>query len=364
MNDNSTPARYEDLVEIGDKLVSKAFETSNKKKTVPLSDVIDKLQNSFAGIEIEHFREPVICEKNSDTENYIVSEKLLENPFVYKCGEECRRSLSNFAANLGGSIDFLMWIVICSIPLTPKTPPEFQSLLNLYLRVIYHFCATSNFTQLFKLDYSMVRAIVSSLTLPELIGSKVNFLELGPNPIVWIARKASIRGLKANTKKPNVEPETEAIWNTLETPETFSKYLSKADIKYRMVEQSQRENEPERFFDENIANSLFQAFFCPARTVELENAELLENSLIETLKLESHEKTCRAIGQFLWFVGDTHRWVQYIRAYIQKDETSQRFWCREIIDMCENELTEKFCLFDSIHAIFKPTTLECTLRVD
>lgn len=366
MDDLPKPT-YEELEIIGEKLVSQAFETAQKKETVPLAKVIDQLEAYFPGPNYADFRRPVRCEKNPEnTENYLVFDKLIENPFVYKCGEECRRSLSNFAANLGGSIDYLMWIVICSIPLATKCPPEFQALLNLYLRVIYNYCSTGNCTQLFKLEPSMTRSIIEGgkTVIAPRIGSGTNYLELGPNPIVWMTRKASITGRKVNLKKPDIEPVTEELWKTLKTPETFSKYLSKADTKYRMTEQAQRESEPQRFFDENIANSLFQALFCPNYTVELENAELLENSLMENVKIEERVDVCEYIDNFLSVMSDTYRWVQYIRAYIQKDAASQEYWATEIIREDENSLTEKFCLFDAIHSIFTPTTLECTLRAD
>lgn len=364
---------YEKLQKIAEILAEKAIETSKKKEKIPLSVVTGGIKAAFPDLNmscLDKYSESFLCEK--DESNFKVFDTLVQHSFLYKCGDECRRSLSNFAANVSGSIDYLMFIIICALPLTQKTPPEFQALLNLYLRVTYNFCASMNVSALFKLDYSMVRMITDEgeeLTdYNEDYSVYPNYLELGPNPIVYIARKATITHQKANTKKPIIEPETEELWKYFDNPPTptFSEYLAGADLQYRMIEQKQREADYQRFFDENIANCLFQAYFTPDGQVELENAELLQDSITEALKLDNKYNVGYALSRFMRMLLPTFYWVQYIRAYLSGDPENSKKWARQIIDHHDCQYCETFCLFDSIHYIFSPkrTNLECTLRED
>lgn len=370
---------YEELSNIRDKMGEKVMETASQEKPkIPIGNVIRDWKAKLGVHAADDLPEPFICKKkDKKADNLIVFDKLVsETPFVYKCGEECRRSLSNYAANLQGSIDYFMWLVICAIPLCRKTPPEFQSIINLYLRLIYESISSNNITQLFKLDVSMARMItLQGTTFP--FKFSPNYLELGPNPIVFMTRKMSICGDKVNTKAPSVEPATESLYHhiSMGTSPSFQNSLAAdGDISYRQVEHCQRMEDAIHIFDENIANCLFQALFTADGKVEAENLELLEASVEEAIKLRGKEVVKDEIEHYLSILSDTWYWVQYIRCYIQEGgETPQTLlWAKKVYDTVTDDSpsdtqayeVEVFCLFDLIHTIFRPTSLAHTLRAD
>ncbi len=373
---------YEKLVKIRDALGEKAMETAKLEKTVLREGVIQELELELGHALHGWYTDPYYCQKEMKSDTYKVFDVLVDNAFVYKCGEECRRALSGFASNTTASLDFLMWIVICSIPLCRKTPPEFQALLNLYLRVIYQFCTSGNISPLFRLDISMVRMITDlGRGLPKVDNYATNYLQLGANPITYIARNASITGERPNVKKPKVQPETEKIWRAVKGDDeesTFQQHLAgSADLDYRMVEFEQTTEDRDFIFDEHIANCLFQTLFSPSKNTELENAELLRDSINEAIKVNEREDAfdtyAEDIKRFIDIMEPTYLWVQYIRAYVDgadEKEIARRakaIYCQagfSTLTSTRAYETEMFCLFDSIHCIFKPKSLEHSLRAD
>lgn len=303
-----------------------------------------------------------------------------DTPFYRSVLLECRRVVSDHASCGEFKLDFFQWIILCSAPLLSVTTPSAQTAIHRWCSILHQQLTEESNAALSNLSKDMVR----QLDLPQFRGEnsvteldeyqedhEFKCFEAGAVPLVFLIQSSHLARKAVNLKNPYTHQDTERIYQKyFNSNQSYAEYLANdADRAYRCRERRIVEFDLMKWgFECTLCTTLFQSFMTSTGTHEPAHISLIEKcfSCARDQQLTGGcENLIRNTRNFLIGFHTTFLWVQYIRAYVDKDDEAIQKFTERILEFYEAQESKKYCslfearvetlfYFDMIHSVFKP----------
>lgn len=292
-----------------------------------------------------------------------LAETIMNTAFFSLLLTECRRCVSDIVSSVPCTVDFLGWILLCSLPLDGNIPPAAQYCVNRMSGLILMLNNGGYSYALSMLDRELVRQLLQDRN-GSVHDSDYGYrpFGVGPLPIIYVCRSSEFGGFKADMKVPVVHEDTEKIYKrNISRTQTFSEAVSKSDQKYKCRE---RYMASIKECDSVLSTSLLQNILTCDGYV-LNSSINLGSGALYLRHAATPGGNCihACLSDYVWSLKNTFIWVQYIRAYAEGDKEEcerhsmiiiSEYTYKEDKSEMFNAVEEAMFYFDMIHQIINP----------